>query len=164
MDLAISNLLNLGQNARQLTCGFDNSYGAQLQGVIALAYDQQFLKINHYNAANIWQIISTRSGSDTAITGGGDLSIVYAAISSDNTKRYTYIGKAAKDLKTRYSAGGPNSGGMQQCFVDCFENNKNATSMDVTIYATGNPCLIEGWCVDMALNKGFTLLNKLDPN
>ena len=53
---------------------------------------------------------------------------------------------------------------MQQCFYKYFENNNNATSMDITIYATGNPCLIEGWCVDMAINKGFTLLNVIDPN
>mgnify|MGYP000098905030 CR=1 FL=1 len=162
--MAISNLLNLGQNSRQLICGFDNAYGAQLQGVIALVYDFQFLKINHFNAANIWQNISSKSGNDTSIQGGGSLSIVYVAISSDNTRRYTYIGKAARDLRTRYSAAGPNSGGMQQCFYNYFENNNNATSMDITIYATGNPCLIEGWCVDMAINKGFTLLNVIDPN
>jgi len=162
--LAISNLLNLGQNVRQLTCSFDNTYGAQFQGVIALVLDYQFLKINNYTAESIWQTIATKSGSDTGIQGGSSLSIVYIAIASDNTKRYTYIGKAVRDLKTRYSASGPNSGGMQQCFTTCFENNKNATSMDVTIYATANPCLIEGWCVDMAINRGFTLLNVIDPN
>ena len=77
LALAISNLLNLGQNVRQLTCSFDNTYGAQFQGVIALVLDYQFLKINNYNAESIWQTIATKSGSDTGIQGGSSLSIVY---------------------------------------------------------------------------------------
>jgi len=152
--MALSNLISVGSAQRNFTCTFDQAVGGYA-GSIKMLLDQQYLMINFMTADKIWAAIKSIADPD-------EFPIVYAAVLTPKSGGVSaYVGKTKTNLKTRYADSGPNSGGLQQVF-NLYTSKEG--SLDITIYGTTHPCFIEGWCFQVAQNRGYTLTNILDPN
>lgn len=152
--MAISNLIGVGNADRTFTCAFDHASGGY-QGGIRTLFDNSFSQSSRLNSSqDIW-------ASVRGVVDPQAWPLVYVFIAVQGSTAKGYVGKAASTLSARYTAAGPNAGGLQQTFA--FYANR-PDIMNVTIYGTTHPCFIEGWCFQVAMNNNYQLFNIIDPN
>jgi hypothetical protein len=97
--------------------------------------------------------------SDICKQNGPNDSIVYVMQAVKGSKNYTYIGKTLNTMAKRYPAG-PNHG--LKLVWDLYA--AGGDGMWVSLYNVSNPCLVEGWCYQVAVNNKLDLANAQDPS
>lgn len=96
--------------------------------------------------------------ADILKAAGTNDSIVYIIQCTNGSKAQTYIGKTLNTLAKRYAAGP--KGGLKLIFDAC----KPTSLMSATLYNCSNPCLVEGWCFQVANDLKMDLANLADPS
>lgn len=158
--VVLSNWLNLKLNdPKKVTVGFCDNAGVietpkppQMIGDLEMVLNTRFSGVT---TAAIWESISAAKNSAGAIATG----ITYIVKTTRGSTPKNYLGKTIYSLAKRYPKG-PDTGGLGAAFA---EYEKGNASMDVTLYWTTNPSLVEGWCYAIALSQHIALENVMDP-
>jgi hypothetical protein len=160
-NITSSNLFGLEtKTTYQFDCSITKKNGQDVQqsksrlmtGMMEMVLNQRFQGVD---ASTIWQAILAAKNSNNATPSG----ITYIVMTKKGGKPANYIGKTNNDMGTRYKAG-PKTGGIFVAF-DLYDPRE---IMDVTLYCTSNPALLEGWCFNYAETLKIPLVNLIDPS
>lgn len=128
---------------------FDLKSGG-IAGVLQKIHDKVYTSA--VSSANVW--------ADVLAGCGVNNGIVYVAQAIKGASAITYVGKTLNTMKQRYPANP--TGGLLLVF-NAFSAG-GADSISFTLYNVSHPCLVEGWCYQLAVNQKLNLANVQDPS
>jgi hypothetical protein len=149
--MPISNVLNVNESTTVLTyhLGFSPTTGTT--GSFVCICDK--LYTNAWRFVDLWADIIKKNGTSD--------SLVYVMTATKGGAQKTYVGKTLNKLSGRYPAPAGPVGGLK-IVTDMFQGGGD--SLACTLYNVSHPALVEGWCYQILMDKGFNLANLQDPS
>jgi hypothetical protein len=104
-------------------------------------------------SASIWGDVLSAAPKVSTLSQG----VTYLVKAVKGSSSFFYIGKTINTMKDRYK------GGIKGGLSTVFDVISTADSVDISIYYTANPAMLEGWCYVIAQDIGMGLVNLIDP-